>query len=348
MISHKIFNLLAGVTICLALLTGGCAKTATIALKSTPDDSTNYREGLALLTSGCAKTATIALKFTPDDLTNYRIITESNRSVTFEGPLAAQSKQKGGTTGNKLELVFAQHIQDIDREGSAIAKITINQLKLLRVQKDQPVFDFDSAREKDRENPLVKLIGESYTVKIPADGRAATIVDTDKVNAKLMEIASKVAGRIFQPEAIERRHTCLPFLNLGNKPLEVGHTWRNTKSFDFNMLGTKTYEKVYTLNEIKSEGNQRFAIVEMNAIPSPETAAQSSQIPHLFLEKFDNTDQYTGRLKLELNSRKVENYSEKLESVWFIVDPAFEPASDKDPSAVRMAQTNFYSIEKLD
>jgi hypothetical protein len=319
MTSHKIFNLLAGVTIC-----------------------------LALLTSGCAKTATIALKFTPDDSTNYKVITESNRSVTFEGPLATQSTGKGGTTGNKLELVFAQHIQDIDREGSAIAKITINQLKLLSVKKDQPVFDFDSAREKDRENPLVKLIGQSYTVKIPADGRAATIVDTDKVNAKLREVASKVAGRIFQPEAIEKRHTCPALLDVGNKPLEVGHTWRSTKSFDFNMLGAKTYEKVYTLNEIKSQGNQRFAIVEMNAIPSPEMIAQSAQLLHQFLEKFDNTDQYTGRLKLELNLGKVENYFEKLESVWFIVDPTIEPGSDKEPSAIRMAQTNFYSIEKLD
>jgi len=320
MTSRKIFKLLAGATICLAILTGGCAKTATI-----------------------------TLKFTPDDSTNYRVVTESNRSVTFEGPLATQSKAKGGTTGNTLELTFTQHIQDIDPEGSAIAKITINQLKLLSVKKNQPVFDFDSTREKDSDNPLAKLIGESYTVKIPADGRAATIVDTDKVNAKLRETAAgEIAERIFQSESIERRHTCPALLDAGNKPLPVGQTWRSIKSFDFNMLGAKTYEKVYTLKEIKSRGNQRFAIVEMNAIPSPETIAQSAQLPHQFLEKFDNTDQYTGWLKLELNSGKVENYSENLESVWFIVDPAFEPGSDKEPSAIRMAQTNFYSIEKLD
>ncbi len=99
MTSHKIFNLLAGVTICLALLTGGCTKTATIALP----------------TGGYTKTATIALKFTPDDSTNYKIITESNRSVVFTGPLATQSKEKGGITGSKVELIFNQHIQDIDQ-----------------------------------------------------------------------------------------------------------------------------------------------------------------------------------------------------------------------------------------
>jgi hypothetical protein len=320
MTSYKIFKLLAGASICLALLTGGCAKTAVI-----------------------------TLKFTPDDSTNYRVVTESNRSVTFEGPLAAKSSDKGGTTGNKLELIFTQHIQHIDPEDSAIAKITINQLKLLSVKKNQPVLDFDSTREKDSDNPLAKLIGESYTVRIPADGRAATIVDTDKINAKLREItASKVVERIFQSESIERRHTCPALLDAGDKPLAVGQTWRSIKGFDFNMLGTKTYEKVFTLKKIKSRGNQCFAIVEMNAIPSTELEAQSARLPHQFLEKFDNTDQYTGRLKLELNSGKVESYSEKLESVWFIVDPAFEPDSDKEPSAIRMAQTNFYSIEKLD
>ena len=60
----------------------------------------------------------------------------------------------------------------------------------------------------------------------------------------------------------------------------------------------------------------------------------------------DNTETYTGELKLDLSAGKVEEYRENLTSEWLIVDP--NPKENEQPSALKMTAVRSYSIEKID
>jgi hypothetical protein len=114
------------------------------------------------------------------------------------------------------------------------------------------------------------------------------------------------------------------------------------------MMGSKSYEKVYTLKEIKEVNNKQIAVAEMKAIPSSEMAEElhKEQAGGAFTKMFDNTEAYSGELALDLTAGKVQKYFEKLRTEWVMVDPRPEP--DKEPAALRMAATRLYSIEKID
>ena len=45
---------------------------------------------------------------------------------------------------------------------------------------------------------------------------------------------------------------------------------------------------------------------------------------------------------------KVKKYVEKLQLEWLAVDPMAGRKDDKEPAAVRMSATRFYSLEKID
>jgi hypothetical protein len=109
------------------------------------------------------------------------------------------------------------------------------------------------------------------------------------------------------------------------------------------MMGSKSYEKIYTLKEIKDTDSHKFTIVEMNAIPTSETAEQVSDgIP----ERLDTTETYTGQLKLDLTTGKIEKYLEKLESEWVMVIPP--TPETKGPVALKIGAIRLYRLEKID
>jgi hypothetical protein len=60
----------------------------------------------------------------------------------------------------------------------------------------------------------------------------------------------------------------------------------------------------------------------------------------------DNTETYTGELKLDLTGGKIEEYRESLTSEWVIVDP--NPKENKQPAVLKMTAVRSYSIEKID
>ncbi|GAF73196.1 unnamed protein product, partial [marine sediment metagenome] len=130
----------------------------------------------------------------------------------------------------------------------------------------------------------------------------------------------------------------------------TGDNWSSVKTFNFGLMGSKSYEKIYTVKEIKDQDKRKVAIVEMNAIPTSEMAEQlhKEQVPAIFSKMFDNIETYTGRLELDLTAGKVKKYVEKLQSEWLAVDPLAGQKDDKEPAAVRMSATRFYSLEKID
>ncbi len=306
---------------------------------------------LLLLVSGCAQPAKLALKFTPDDLTTYKVITEMDKSVKWEGPLPEKPFEfRGGSTGNRVEVTFTQRIQSVDDKGNAVAQITVKGLKYLGKVKDNVVLDFDSSREKDANNPLFKLIGQSYTIEVSPAGQVLKVIDVSDAQAAVggSSSANKTASVLLSPDVIKERHT-IPGLPAADKNrLRTGDNWSSIKAFSFDMMGSKSYEKIYTLKEIKKVNNQQIAVAEMKAIPSSEMAEElhKEQVSGAFTKMFDNTEAYSGKLALDLTAGKVQEYFEKFRTEWVMVDPRPDP--NKEPAALKMAATRLYSIEKID
>lgn len=304
-----------------------------------------------LLTAGCAQTATLALKFTPDDVTAYKLTTERERSVIWEGPLIKKPKKfVGGHTGNRIEMTFTQRIKSVDDQGNAVAEITIKGLKYLAKVKDNIVLDFDSSREKDRNNPLGKLIGQSYTIEITASGEVSKVIDVSSARTAVGSAsANQRAARLLLAEVIKERHS-IPALPAAEKnQLRRDDNWSSIKTFSFDWLGSKTYEKIYTLKKIKDIDGRRIAIAEMNAIPSSEKAKElhKEQVTGFFSKLFDTTEIYNGELRLGLTAGKVEKYFEKFRSEWIAVD-IMSPEENKEPDTLRISATRLYCIERID
>ena len=281
----------------------------------------------------------------------YRVITEAGKSVEWEGPHPAKPKEaSGGHTGRKIEITFTQQIQSTDDKGNAVAKITIKELKYLVTVKNDITMDFESSRHGDRQNPLSKLIGQSYIIEMTASGQVSKLIDANDARAAVGNVSSadKAAANLLSLRAIIDRHTIPTLLPTNKNQLRTGDNWSSIQNFSFGMMGSKSYEKVYTVEEIKDISGRRIAIVRMEAVPSAEKARElhKEQSAAFMANMSDNKETYTGELKLDLSAGKVEEYRENLTSEWLIVDP--NPKESKQPAALKMTAVRSYSIEKID
>jgi len=328
----KISKRLASAVVCSLLLAAGCA----------PAGKEVAKPKVKL-----EKVATVALKFSPQDSTTYRIITEAERSIKWEGSLPEEPAFKGGRNYDRLEMTFAQEIQSVDDKGNAIAKITVKELKYSSIVKDNPTFEFDSSKPKDPNDPLARLIGQSYTLKIAPTGEVTEVIDTKEAETAVRKgsVPPGIALRLLNWETIKDRHGTLLLPDADKNQLHIGDNWSNTKTFSFGMMGSESYEKIYTLNNIKDQDNRQVAIIEMNAIPASETPKEQAAE---FLKRSDNTKTYTGELELDLTASKVKKYFEKLQQEWTIDFPSAEQKTAQEPVILTMSATRLYSLEKID
>jgi len=362
MMSDKIFSWsapplrgagLATAVICSLLLTAGCAPLTEEAAK--PEVEPKEEKPKVVLKEVKPEeekpTVELALKFIPQDSTTYKLTMEAQRRIEWEGPLPDETAFRGGQTSNKIEMTFTRQIQSVDDKGNAIAEITIEGLKYLSIVRDNTVLDFDSSREKDKNNPVAKLIGQSYTIEIAPTGKVTKVIDVKQARAALKgsSSADKAALALLKPNVIKERHGTLVLPDADKNQLRTGGNWSSIKTFSFGMMGSKSYEKIYTLKEINDTDSHQFAIVEMNAIPTSEMAGQlDKEEISGFSKMFDNIETYTGRLKLDLTAGKIEKYLEKLQSEWIAVDPSAGQKDDKEPAALKMTAIRLYRLEKID
>jgi len=346
---RRIFGLAVNIILCILLSAAGCTKTAEkpadtkIESPKTATDKVESEEQ--------KQTAKLALKFVPDDSTTYKVITDADNSLTWESVDSNKPKGfTGGHTGRKSEITFTQQIQGTNDTGNAVVKITIKQLKYQLTVKNDITIDFDSSRQHDRQNPLSKLIGQSYIVEMTASGEVSKVIDANDARAAIKgtSAADKTAANFLSQKEIMERHTIPALPATDESQLRTGENWSRVRSFSFTMMGSKAYEKIYTLKEIKGVNNRRIAIAQMEAVPSAERAKElhEEQSTSFFANMSDNTETYTGELKLDLTNGKVEEYREKLITEWLIVDP--NPKENEPPAALKMGAVRSYSIEKID
>ncbi len=341
--SEKLLSWFAGMVICTLVLAGGCEPAGEEAgqLKVKPGKVPAKPE----ITGPVA----IAFKFAPQDVTTYKVTLDEEMSLKFEGELSKKEQFQDKRNHDVVEITFTQQIQNINRKGNWVAKITIDKLKYFQVYKNNITIDFDGTRRKDQNHPLAKLIGQSYTVEIAPTGKIAKIVDVVKARAAIkgMYSTKEAVSKLLYPDKIKNRHGTLVLPAIDKNQLQTGESWSGTKIFSFNIVGPQPHEKIYTLKEIKTMEGRQIAVVEMSGVPSTELAEQlhKEQVKEDFADIFSNTETYSGRLEFDLTSGKVEKYYEKLETEWVIMDPE---ASVEVSSALKMGAVLVYRLEKVD
>ncbi|MDH4241536.1 MAG: DUF6263 family protein, partial [Phycisphaerae bacterium] len=256
-------------------------------------------------------------------------------------------------TSSRIEMTFTQQIQSTDEKGNAVAKITIKSLKHLSIIRDNPAMDFDSSREKDQNNALAKLIGQSYTIEITPAGSVTKVIDANQAQeaVKGTSPATKTALAMLTDDAIIERHTIPAMPAKDKNKLRKGDNWNSLKSFSFGLMGSKTYQRTYTLKDVADKDNRRIALVEMKAGPTTEMAEKLHKEKEIgdFSKMFENTETYTGRLEVDLTAGKIEKCVETLESEWIAVEPmAGEINKEKEPAVLTMTANRLYSLEKTD
>ncbi|MCL5282359.1 MAG: DUF6263 family protein [Planctomycetes bacterium] len=292
----------------------------------------------------------LALKFVPGQAATYRLTTESYKSVEWKGAQAAKPPQfTDGRTGSLVELTFEQRVQQVQDDGNAVLEITIRGVKEVIESVNKVVLDFDSARPTDSENPLAALVGKSYRVKMSPQGQVLEISNVEPARKALQGIlpGHRVAAKLLADEEIRNRHEIVALSALKDRQVRPGQTWSSIKTFSFDDLGAKTYERVYTLKQVQ-QNKDRQAIVEMKAIPSAAQAEQwrKQQTVNPFAGLSDNTDNYEGRLVLDLDRGQVREYVEEMQNEWVIADPGSMQAGQ--PTAIKMAARRLHRLERME
>jgi hypothetical protein len=280
----------------------------------------------------------LTLRFSPGAAAVYRVIMEQGRSVAWQG--AASTRPAGfedGRTDNRSELTFRQEVLSVDPVGDAVVKITIEALKYFNCVHNKVGLDFDSARPADQENPLARLIGQSYRIKLSRKGDVLGIVEATQARSAVPanSPAFAMVQRLLSEDGIKERHAIPALAALRDGQVRPGQSWTSEKSFSFSWMGSKSFDRVYTLREVSRDSGGQLAVVEMEAMPAAGQP-QSGQALGAFAGIADNTTSYDGRFVFELDSGRVREYAEQMQTEWVVPDPeAIEGKTD--PAAVQMA-----------
>jgi len=303
---------------------------------------------LAAITAGCQQTPATAPALTVGELTTYKVTTTSERTLEFKGSLAENEGLKGGHTSKTVELVFTSDVLSVDEQGNATAEITIKQLSYFSQVKDRPYLRFDSTKD-DISSSLGQLIGQSYRLEIAPDGQVTKVIDASEARAAVKGVtpANKAAQHILQSEVIMHIHSFPGVASDKINKLQPGDSWTDTKSFFLGMLGTKSYERTYTVDKITEADSHNIAVIQMQAVALDATGRQQDDDASGDLSDSPvESESFSGLLEFDLTNGKVKRYSERLETQWVMADP--QAQNEPEPDAFVMGIGRSYSIVKID
>jgi hypothetical protein len=368
MVSDRVLGRLAVVVISIVLVTAGCGeKGAATAAKPQVQVSkpATGPAGAAVAEANKAAPAVepnkaqaakqgavrVAIKPRLDDLTTYKVTTESKRTIAWEGSVPDKQTFKENRNESRVELVYTQRIIAVDEAGRAAAQITVKSLKCSSVVKNETRVDFDSSRPADVNNPLAKMIGQSYSVEFTPDNRVPTVFDLAAGRTAVGGVspASQMGLKILSPEVIQERHGTLALPAAGEDLLAKGDNWKKIRTFSFGLMGVKSFEKIYTLSEVKKTQGRQVVRIDMNAIPTAEIEKHFTveETGGEFPKMFDSNDVYKGEAEVDLTSGWVEKCREELRANWFAALPAEEQDPNKGPIVLKMSENQLYDLERI-
>jgi hypothetical protein len=271
-----------------------------------------------LLLSGCAPSAKLSLNFVPNKTVSYESTSKMIKDVEFDQP--SLKKNKKDQTSTVITVKFDQTVTKVGPDGTAAADVTIKAIQCKMVNKNEVRYEFDSASEKAKTDPLNNLIGQSYRIAISPDGKVK-VVDAAKARAVIVSNdGQKLAQKILSDESILERHQ-LPLPEAGNK--------------------------IYTLDQF---GKDNTAVITMSAkenmTAKPEGPKASGDNLGFLAKLFDNKDEYSGKLTVNLSSGTVDNYEETLVSNYVAQDKPKDAAADAAPDTLVMRLTYSLGLKK--
>ncbi len=302
--------------------------------------------GLIMAITGCKPSADMKLNFVPEQTARYKAVSDTVKDFRFEQPNLGKLREE--QTKTSIDMTFTQAIQSVDDQGNAVAKITIDGLKVNIINKNEQRFAFDSSSEADMNNPIGKLIGQSYTIRIAPDGKVK-VLEAKKAAAVVPSgYENKVASSLLDESNIIQRHQVSAIPEQAG-PFDTGDTWTATAASPPGLLAPKSYEKVYTLTDIDSVGGQPVATVKMSAGESaaPAEGAAAGGMG-MFAKMFDNEDTYTGSMKINIETGTVLSAEETLISTYLAQEMPENADPAKGPDTLTMQFTHHVGLEKLD
>lgn len=305
----------------------------------------------ALFVSGCGSPAKKAAKkaakatipvsqqFTPQTTESYEVALTITKDFKFEQPALGKLRQEETTT--EIRMTCDQTVEKVGEEGWAEALVTIRGLACKMIKQNEVQLDYDSSRESDRKNPLQKLIGQSYKIRLSPDGKAEPLdLSTVKFN-DIPGLEGRLAKRIFTNEEVIKRHEVLA---LPDRPgvVAAGSSWERIVPSPPGLLSSKSFKKVYTLMNVKEQDNAKLATITMTAGESATPAETQTAGTGLgiFAKMLDNEDEYTGQMILDLNTGKIREYNETLVSSYVAqeANPKATPEQGPDTLVIRFIQ----------
>ncbi len=337
---NSIFRCVAVTAICCSVFVWGCEQKA----QSGPAEAKPIAQAPA---KGQVK---IALKSAVGDLATYKITTQARRATKWQGPVPNKEVFEENFNEERVEMVLKQRIESVDPNGIAVALVTIDGIKCRYSNKSMASVDFDSSRHSDANNPIMKLIGQTYMIEFSPWNNISAV---DNLPPAMMTIKdgtpSGDAGQsILYPESIMARHGAMQLPEPGHEMLKPGQKWSRIKTFSFGKMGLKSYEKMYTLKEVRDADGRSIAVIDMNTIPSSEVEPKyrgqqaGTDVP----KTFDSQDSYTGGGEFDLKMGRIENYHEDLEIHWTVALPGKQGDSG-EPVVLNMSASRVYSIQRV-
>jgi hypothetical protein len=318
-----------------------------------------------LFTLGCEKQAQtgpaaaqssdlvkIALRPSLGEQTSYKMTTKARRATKWDGPVPDKSAFNENFNEEFVELTFTQQIQAVDANtGVAVAKIKIDGLKLVNSTKDATSVNFDSSRKADVNNPIMKLIGQTYLIEFNPSNKITAVDDLPPVITSFVSSGTpdgQVGFNLMLPENITERHGVFQLPPKGEEMLKPGGTWSQIRTFPFGKMGLKSYEKIYKLEKVQDSGGRRIAVINMTTIPTSEVEPKylSQQAETGSSKMFDSNDVYTGGGEIDLKFGRIENYHEDFRANWVVALPAKQNDTG-EPVVLNMTATRVYSLERM-
>ncbi|MHC4758580.1 MAG: hypothetical protein ACYTE8_07975 [Planctomycetota bacterium] len=351
----RLFYLAACIGLFLMILASGCAEPEPETIKVEPQEEEVLQEPVAEIETPALVEPQIEpevaepgvnmlLNLTPGDITTYEVKTVDTQEVKWEGSVPESPSFEDGRNYTRSQIKFTQEIISLDADGSATAKITIDSLKFRSILKNKTIINFDSTKMAAG-NILANLIGNSYTISITPDGKMTSINTFGALKGLGGESSQAQAARnLLKSEVIRKRHALVPLPDMNQNPVQLEGEWSETKTHSFGSMGSNSFEKIYTFEDIEERQGKKVALVFMGAIPSAEAGDTANQAQQSMTQIFDTQETYEGQLRFDLDEGKVEEYSEKLDIQWTVIMPV---SGQGDPPVLKMSAIRSYDLKKI-
>jgi len=290
--------------------------------------------------------AGIALKFNAGESAIYKQTTKTIQDYKFEQPnVGEKGEVKIEQNLTKIETTFLQEIQSVNADSSAIAKITLKGILVYIKDRNGVKIDYDSGREKDKDDPLNALVGKSYTISISSDGKVK-VIDAKGARSKPIEgLAGRVSKNILSDKEIIARHEiCLPGKEAST--VETGKGWTKVVQSHPKLLEQKAFEKSYVFEGV--DGN--IANVTMTALETDKAVKGASPQGGGFgimAKMFDSQEKYKGNIKFDINAGQVIDLKEEFVATYIASDTTGK-SGDKGPDTLTMGLTHIITIGQVD